>query len=103
MNLTLFELYIPPWVVIPTIIVIIAFIIISIIYGTRAHRFKISAGKEDMIGKSARVLTALAPKGMVSLEGEQWTAISESGRIEPEEEVTVTRIDGLKVYVTRKQ
>jgi membrane-bound serine protease (ClpP class) len=100
MNLT-GDISIDPWVIVLIIIGIIAFLAITIIWGVRAHRFKIGAGKEEMIGKTAVVTSTLDPKGMVFVEGEQWTAISEEDRIEPGEEVTISRVDGLKIYVTK--
>jgi membrane-bound ClpP family serine protease len=102
MNLT-GDITIDPWVIVLIVIGIIAFLTITIIWGVRAHRFKIGAGKEEMIGKTAVVKTALNPKGTVFVEGEQWTAISEEDRIEPGEEVTISRVDGLKIYVTKIQ
>ncbi|MBN2075928.1 MAG: NfeD family protein [Dehalococcoidales bacterium] len=102
MNLT-GDIVIDPWVIVLIILCIIAFLAITIIWGIRAHRFKIGAGKEEMIGKTALVTTALDPKGTVFVEGEQWTAISEEDRIEPGEEVTISRVDGLKIYVTKIQ
>jgi len=100
MNLT-GGISIDPWVVVLIILCIIAFLAITIIWGIRAHRFKIGAGKEEMIGKTAVVTTALDPRGTAFVEGEQWTAISEEGRIEPGEEVTISKVDGLKIYVTK--
>jgi membrane-bound ClpP family serine protease len=100
MNLT-DGISIDPWVIVLIILCIIAFLVVAVIWGIRAHRFKIGAGKEEMIGKTAVVKTALDPKGTAFLEGEQWTAISEEGRIEPGEEVTISKVDGLKVYVTK--
>jgi membrane-bound serine protease (ClpP class) len=100
MNLT-GDISIDPWVIVLIIIGIIAFLAITIIWGVRAHRFKIGAGKEEMIGKTAVVTTTLDPKGTVFVEGEQWTALSEEDRIEPGEEVTISRVDGLKIYVTK--
>jgi len=73
------------------------------IWGIRAHRRQISAGKEELIGKTAEVRVALNPKGTVFVEGEQWTAVSESGRVESGEEVIITKVDSLKLYVTKKQ
>ena len=102
MNLT-GDISIDPWVIVLIIICIIAFLAITVIWGIRAHRFKIGAGKEEMIGKTAVVTTTLDPKGTVFVEGEQWTAISEEDRIEPGEEVTISRVDGLKIYVTKIQ
>ena len=84
-------------------IVIVAFLAIAIIWGIRAHRHQASAGREDLIGKTAEVKIALEPKGVVFVEGERWTAISEKGRVEPGEEVIITKIDGLKLHVTKKE
>lgn len=91
------------WLVALGIIGIIAFTVVTIIWGVRAHRVKISAGREELIGKTAEVKEALAPKGTVFIQDEHWTAISETGRVEPGEEVLISRVDGLKLYVTKKQ
>jgi membrane protein implicated in regulation of membrane protease activity len=40
---------------------------------------------------------------MVFVEGELWTATSEAGRIEAGEEVIVTKVEGLKLKVNKKQ
>ena len=84
-------------------ICIIAFFAFVINRGIRAHRHQASAGREDLIGKTAEVKIALKPKGVVFIQGERWTAILDKGRIEPEEEVIITKVDGLKLYVTRKE
>jgi membrane-bound ClpP family serine protease len=55
-----------------------------------------------MVGKEAITQTALTPKGTVLAEGELWTAIAEGSRIEPGEEVIITRVKGLKLWVTKK-
>ena len=90
-----------PWLIILAIISTIIFVVITIIWGIRAHRGRISAGREDMVGRIAEVKAALTPKGTVFVEGEQWTAISETGRVEPGEEVTINRVDNLKLYVSK--
>jgi membrane-bound serine protease (ClpP class) len=56
-----------------------------------------------LIGKTAAVKEALKPEGTVFLEGECWSAISESGPVKPGEEVVITKVDGLKLYVTKKE
>jgi membrane-bound ClpP family serine protease len=91
------------WLIVTLIICVIAFIAVTIIWGIRAHRRQVSAGWEELIGRTAEVKVALEPKGTVFLEGEQWTAVSESGRMEPGEEVIISKVDGLKLYVTKKQ
>ena len=91
------------WVVVLGIIGVIAFVTVAVIWGIRAHRYQIGAGREELVGKMAEVKITLEPKGIVFIQGEQWTAISETGRVEPGEEVIISRVDGLKLYVTKKQ
>ena len=91
------------WLIVVVAICIIAFVALVINRGIRAHRRQASAGREDLVGKTAEVKIALEPKGVVSIQGERWTAISETGRVEPEEEVIITKVDGLKLYVTKKE
>ena len=96
------EFQIDPWLIATVIICVIAFLAVAIVWGIRAHRRQISAGREDMIGKVAEVRVALEPEGTVFFKGERWTAESEKGRVEPGEEVIITKVDGLKLYVTKK-
>ncbi len=90
------------WLVILVLLVLIAFTIVAVNRGIVAHRFKIGAGSEDMIGKTAEVKTALGPRGTVFVEGERWAAIVEDGRVEPGEEVVINRVNGLILYVSKK-
>ncbi len=92
-----------PWLIAIIAIGIVAFIVIAIIWGIRAHHHQALAGREELIGRTAEVLTVMEPKGTVFIEGERWTAISETGRMEPGEEVIVTKINGLKMWVVKKQ
>ena len=85
------------------IIIVVAFLVLVVFWIVRAHQRKVAAGREELIGRTAVVVTALAPKGVVFLEGEHWTAVIDKGRVEPEEEVIITGVDGLKLMVTRKQ
>ena len=97
-----FDFTVDPWVIAVLIIAVVIFLAITVIWGIRAHRLKVSAGREDLVGKTAEVKIALEPKGIVMVEGERWTAVSESGRLAPGEEVIISRVDSLKLYVTRK-
>jgi len=92
-----------PWLIAIIAIGIAASFVVAIIWGIRAHHHQISAGREELVGKIAEVKIALEPKGIVFIQGERWTAISEKERIEPGEEVIITKVDGLKLYVTKKQ
>ena len=91
---------IDPWLIVLGAIAIVAFLIITIVLVVRAHRRGVSAGREDLIGKTAEVKTTLNPKGTVLIEGEHWTAISEDRQAEPGDEVVITKVDRLTVWVT---
>ena len=96
-------LQIDPWLIATGIVSLVAFTAVTIIWGIRAHRRRISAGWEELVGRTAEVRIALNPRGTVFVEGEQWTAVSESGPVAPGEEVIISKVDGLKLYVTKKQ
>jgi len=91
------------WQIAIVAVCIIAFFALVINRGIRAHRHQASVGREDLIGKTAEVKIALKPKGVVFIQGERWTAISDKGRVEPGEAVIITRVDGLKLYVIKKE
>ena len=101
-QINLGEFQIDPWLIVIVVICVVAFIAVAVIWGIRAHHYQISAGREDLIGQTAEVKVALEPKGIVFVEGERWTAISEKGRVESGEEVIITKVDGLKLWVTKK-
>jgi membrane-bound serine protease (ClpP class) len=92
-----------PWLIATVVICIAAFFAFVIQRVVRAHRHQATTGREELIGKIAEVKIALEPKGVVFIEGERWTAVSEKDRVEPGEEVIITRVDGLKLYVTKKE
>jgi len=78
-------------------------VIIAVIYAIiQGQRRKLTAGVEDMVGKIAVAQTSLNPKGMVRAEGEIWVAIAEGGKIEPGEEVIITKVEGLRLLVAKK-
>jgi len=96
-------LQVGPWSIAIVVISIVAFLAFAIIYGIRAHRQQVAAGKEELIGKTAETSSAINPKGTVFIQGEHWAAISDKGRIEPGEEVIITKVESLKLWVTKKE
>ncbi|OGO01546.1 MAG: hypothetical protein A2Y90_04285 [Chloroflexi bacterium RBG_13_52_12] len=96
------SIYINPWLLALIIIVVVVILVFVVLWVIRAHQRKIGAGKEELIGRAAVVETTLNPKGIVLIEGEHWTAVIDTGTAEPEEEVIITKVDGLKLMVTRK-
>jgi len=100
--ITIGNLQIAIWLIVLVVIVAVAIIIFVVNLSVKAHRLGIGAGSEELIGKTAEVKKALEPRGMVFVDGEQWSAILDEGQAEPGEEVTITKVDGLKLYVTKK-
>jgi membrane-bound serine protease (ClpP class) len=75
------------------------FVIGAIIRGQRRRK---ATGAEGMIGETAIAKTPLDPTGTVLAQGELWTAASEGGKVAPGEEVVISRVEGLKLWVTKK-
>lgn len=90
------------WLIIIIAVIVAALIIFVVQRAVLAHRRRIAAGREELVGRTAEVDVALEPKGVVLVEGERWTAISEKGRVARGEEVIITKVDGLKLYVRKK-
>jgi len=75
------------------------FVLGAIIRGQRRRK---TTGAEGMIGTIALAKTPLDPTGTVLTQGELWTATSEGGRVAPGEEVVISRVEGLKLWVAKK-
>jgi len=88
-----------PWGIALIAVVVVAFLALVVWRGLLVHRRRVSAGREDLVGKTARVRTVLQPEGTVFIRGELWTAVSEEGRVEPGEEVVITGVDNLVLRV----
>ena len=99
----MFNVSVNPVAIIVIVIIIVIILVFVVIWSIRAQQKQIAAGKEDLVGRTAVVDIALEPKGVVLVEGERWTAITDKGQIEPEEEVIITKVEGLKLRVTKKE
>jgi membrane-bound serine protease (ClpP class) len=83
---------------------LVIFIIFTGVIGSiTAHRRRVSTGQEIIIGTSVPVLTPLKPKGTVMLEGEIWKAVLDQGIARTGEEVVITCVKGLSLFVTKKE
>ena len=91
------------WLIVIIAIIVAAIIVFVIQRVVLAHRRRVSAGREELVGRTAEVDIALEPKGVVLVEGERWTAIADKDRVDPEEEVIITKVEGLKLRVTKKE
>jgi len=94
-------IHIPLWILIIVMLAWGAYTIITYRMGSRALRRKPVHGLTAMLGSEGKVVSPLAPKGMVRIKGELWVAKSASGRMDTGEEVTVVRQDGLKLIVRK--
>jgi membrane-bound serine protease (ClpP class) len=94
---------IDPWLIATVTIIITGAFVFIIQRAISAHRKQAKTGREELIGKTATVKVALNPEGTVFFKGERWAAISEEGQVKPGEEVIIKSIDGLTLYVTKKQ
>jgi membrane-bound serine protease (ClpP class) len=93
---------IDPWLIATVAIfftALLAFVVNRVI---AAHRRQATTGREELLGKTAIVRTVLKPEGTVFHEGEIWTAVLDKDRAEPGEEVLITKVEGLKLYVSKK-
>ncbi len=92
-----------PWLIATVTIIIAALFAFVVSRVLKAHRKQATTGREELIGKTAVVKVALDPEGMVFFKGERWEAVSDKGRVEPGEEVTITKVEGLRLEVTKKE
>jgi membrane-bound serine protease (ClpP class) len=99
----LFQLQINWWVIALVAIVIAALFIFVVGAVVRSQRRRSVTGREGLVGQTATVRTEINPVGMVFIQGELWKATSESERIEPGEEAVVTKVDGLKLWVSKSK
>jgi membrane-bound serine protease (ClpP class) len=75
------------------------FVIGAIVRGQRRRK---ATGAEGMIGKTAIARTPIDPTGTVRAEGELWAASSEGGKVVPGEQVIITKVEGLRLWVAKK-
>ena len=69
--------------------------------GSRALRKKPIVGLPAMVGSKGKVVSPLAPEGLIKIKGELWVAKSAGRRIDAGEEIIVVGQDGLKLIVRK--
>jgi len=83
-------------------VALVAFAVFVVGAIVRGQRRRKATGAEGMIGTTAIAKTPLDPTGTVLAQGELWTAIAKNDTIAPGEEVTITRVEDLKLWVTKR-
>ena len=90
-----------PGLIAAVVIAVAAFFIFVIASVLRTHRTRQQTGRDAMVGTVGVARTPLDPKGRVFVHGELWEATLDEGRVEPGEEVLITKVEGLRLRVTR--
>jgi membrane-bound serine protease (ClpP class) len=85
--------------IISTVAVTSGFFLFVIGMGIKAQRRKPVTGIKALVGENAFTLDELNPSGRVSIHGEIWNAVSVSGMINTGEQVRVTSVKNLVLYV----
>ncbi len=95
-------IYLPLWALISLVVGVAAFSVIFYRLVAPVLNKKQVTGREGMIGLEGKVVTGLTPEGVIKVRGELWKASSTDTAINTDEEVTVVGIEGLKLFVRRK-
>lgn len=91
-----------PLLVIATTAGVALFFIFGITAALKAHKRPVAVGRETLIGKTGVVYETLKPRGIVRIEGEDWTADNVTGEEIPAgTPVRVVSVDGLRLQVER--
>jgi len=85
--------------IISTVAITSAFFLFVIGMGIKAQRRKPVTGIKALVGETAFTLDELNPSGRVRIHGEIWNAVSTSGMINIGEQVRVTEVKNLTLYV----
>jgi membrane-bound serine protease (ClpP class) len=86
------------WVILPAVLVTVAFFVFALALALRAKRRKPVTGRRGLIGEIGVARTEIAPKGKVFVSGTHWSAVSD--RPIPEgTRVVVEQVDGLLLKV----
>ena len=85
--------------IISTVTVTSGFFLFVIGMGIKAQRRKPVTGMKALVAETAFALDELNPSGRVSIHGEIWNAVSISGMINTGEQVRVTEVKNLVLYV----
>jgi len=92
---------IPLGVLITVMVLFLALSILLYQAGSRALRQQ-PVPLSVMIGTKGKVVSPLAPVGLIKIKDELWQAESVSGKIDVGKEVMVTEQDGLKLIVRKR-
>ncbi len=94
-------LRVSPWLVAASTLGVSAFFLLLIRASLRTRRLPVATGREALLGKEGVATSALAPRGVVRVDGEDWSAIAEAEPINSGETVEVIGVEGVTLRVHR--
>ncbi len=89
-----------PWLIGGVALLSLGFFGVALSAAILAQRLQIKTDAETIVGKRGVVTTPIDPLGTVQVQSEMWTAIADES-INLGEEVEITALEGLRVYVKR--
>lgn len=87
-----------PWGWVAVIVAAVVDVLETLFFMRWSRRRRSAVGVETLVGRRAVVVTALAPRGKVRVDGELWRADS-SVPVEPGGEVVIRAVNGLVLDV----
>ena len=87
-----------PWGVVAVVVGFTLDIAETLFFWNRWRGRRARVGVETLVGRTATVVSALAPAGQVKLDGELWRALCDAP-VESGADVVVTGVDGLTLLV----
>jgi membrane-bound serine protease (ClpP class) len=94
------HLFSPWWIIVVIVAGIGAFFLFAMTTVVRARFSTPTIGREALIGRSGTAETAIAPTGLVNIEGARWQASStRASGISPGDPVVVTAVEGVVLEV----
>jgi membrane-bound serine protease (ClpP class) len=67
--------------------------------GLKAQMARAASGRESLAGRVGEVVETLDPEGIVHVDGEDWSAVSETGRLKKGSRVVIKGYSGIKLLV----
>jgi membrane-bound serine protease (ClpP class) len=89
-------------IIILIVVLTALFFLFAITFAIKAQRKKPVTGPEGIVGETGIAFSNLKPDGEIKVHGEIWNAESIGGEIKRGEEIIVTKIINLKLFVKRK-
>lgn len=87
------------WVLLTTVLMIGGFFVFGLTKAIQTRLRPPATGRERLLGAIAEVRASLKPKGMVFIEGQLWSAVSQRGDIPEGSYARIVGISGLTLIV----